>query len=303
VALDDDAIIGNSGWGIRSTRGMINDQGIVYEENGMVNTLGRMRQSWSMTVLVKGLDGGGKMGAEVSVKGANGTTGGPVVTDQEGIVEFEELVAFSIDNDGVMISQGPFEVTVALQEGDGDITKSLNVTLSSNLEVPVTLDLSNLALSNLYVSKDPATAGDEVEVSVIVTNLGGVDPGEFTVTFYDGTRSFKKRKVEGLAQGASQEVSVRWKTDEVAIGYHDIRAVADASDEVAETDETDNEVSTKVEVKENALVIYAIPILLIIGVAGLGGFKLYNWMLLRRLERRQRKGDEEVEFKELDDEE
>ena len=123
---------------------------------------------------------------------------------------------------------------------------------------------------------------------VVVTNLGGTDPGEFSLVFYDGSRVIKKKKVDGIEPGASKEVAIKWGTDKVSPGEHKIRAVVDPGNEVPETNETNNEQSIEAEVKESIILTYAIPILLIIGIAGLGGFKLYHYVLLKRLEKKQR---------------
>jgi subtilase family serine protease len=182
----------------------------------------------------------------------------------------------------------PYTVEVTLKGADWAVSKSVNTSLSANLKLPVTIDLADLALSNLYVSKDSFTAGEDVEASVIVTNLGGTDPGEFSVVFYDGSRVIKKKKVDGVDPGASKEIAVKWRTDKVSPGKHKVRAVVDPGNQVPETNETNNEQSIEVEVKESIILTYAIPILLIIGIAGLGGFKLYNYVLLKRLEKKQR---------------
>ena len=78
----------------------------------------------------------------------------------------------------------------------------------------------------------------------------------------------------------------KWGTGEVSLGKHTIRVLVDPEDKVAESNETNNEASVDVTVREHPLRTYAIPILLVIAVLGFAVYKLYYRWALWRLKRK-----------------
>lgn len=298
VSFNGDTIIGNSGWGVTSQRGAMTLKGVVFEQGGRTNSLGRTSQAWGLTVGVEDIDGNPKVDAEVKVTSKNGVDHGPILTDGMGLAYFENLVASQLWNNGSTWNENPYTIRVDVKEDGQTLTSFLEMNLTDNSDVKVLVDFADLALSNLYVAEERVTKGDEVEVSVMVSNIGGKDSGGFSVTFFDGAKAIGTKRMDALVKGTSQEVTMKWRTSDAASGKHTIRAVVDLKDEVLERDESNNELSVKAEVEESAILVYAIPILIVVGVVGLLGFKVYTWVLMKRLEKKQKekKEEETVDF-------
>jgi hypothetical protein len=102
---------------------------------------------------------------------------------------------------------------------------------------------------DLTVSISPVTAvlGQAVNVSVTVSNVGDADAGAFKVAFYVNEKLLEKKTVDGLAAGASKELTFSWTPP--AAGTYTLKAEADSDREVAESNEDNNMDSTTVTVK------------------------------------------------------
>lgn len=114
-------------------------------------------------------------------------------------------------------------------EGDTDIT--------------VTAIVRDVAAVSQVPSSATVTRGETVAVDVIVQNRG-TQPETFDVTCYysDGITDTQigTLRVYTLSAGGSTTLTFAWDTTGIAPGSYDVKAQADSSSEIAETDETNN---------------------------------------------------------------
>lgn len=308
VSLNGDTIVGNAGWGVISNGGTVVMEGVTFDEGANPNALGRSSRSWALTVTVAGPNEQAVKDAEVTITSRTGVVHGPVLTDQDGDVFFDRVIEQRIWNNGTMGAENPYVVHVEMKVDGTTLEKDMEMNITDDRELKMELEQGDLAVSNFHVSDSSFVKGDDVEVSAIVSNIGGVDVGGFAVTFYDGSKVIRTKRYDGLDAGMSMDVAARWDTGDLAIGKHSVRVVVDPVNELAEKDETNNELKEKAIVEDSPLMSYAIPILIVVGVLGLVGFKLYSWALVRRLERKQkdrkkrRKGEDTVEFTAIEEE-
>lgn len=169
---------------------------------------------------------------------------------------------------------------------------ALAVPWHEDLAEAQTQPKADLTAFDIQTSAKEVWRGDTIEISSLVSNRGNATARNVTVIFYDGSRKIAERTVVELGPGVNQEVVAKWTTGEAALGRHTIRVMVDPKDAIDEGNETNNEASTKVTVKENPLMTYAIPLLLLVAIVGILGYKGYTWAVLRRIrnEQRMRKG-------------
>jgi hypothetical protein len=156
-------------------------------------------------------------------------------------------------------------------------------------QAPPTADLTAF---DIQTSAKDVWRGNTIEISSLVSNRGNATARNVTVIFYDGSRKIAERNVAELEPGANQEVVAMWATGKAALGRHTIRVMVDPKDAIIEGNETNNEASTKVTIEENPLMTYSIPLLLLVAIVGILGYKAYTWAVLRRIrnEQKLRKG-------------
>ena len=120
-------------------------------------------------------------------------------------------------------------------------------TLDFVVEESVLPDLS-VPAGGLSIAGTP-TAGQLLTASVQVDNAGAAEAPGFTVRLYDGEpavgqmvgRVLGEATAPGLAPGDSTTVEIPWDTLGAVPGTHELHAVADDDDLVAETEEDNNE--------------------------------------------------------------
>ena len=147
---------------------------------------------------------------------------------------------------------------------------------------------SDLTVFDVQASVKETWQGQDVEISALISNKGTAAAKDVSVAFYDGSKKMAERTIAELGPGANQEVVVKWSTGDAALGRHTIRVMVDPTGTVAESNETNNEASTRVTVNQNPLMTYSIPLLVLVAVIGIVGYKAYTWMVLRRLRYKQR---------------
>jgi parallel beta-helix repeat protein len=295
LVLRNNTIIDNSGWGVNSVGGEPDRGNNRFVDGNSSNSLGRVLQAWHLEVKVNGIDGSPWGGAEVFAKGSGGKKSGPLLTNDTGRVTFSNLIDYEVGNDGVNRTVNPYEITATLAPEDGGTSRSSTVVMNRNAELSLTIDPANLVISDIHTSRKNVRQGEEVVLSAVISNIGGTDANDVTVTFYDGSHVIKNRVLASVPQGGTQEVSVAWNTDDEDVGKHTIRIVVDPEDRIPETDEIDNEASVTVEVSETLRMAYAIPILLLIAILGLMAFKLRNYILLKRLQLKKEREEDAFE--------
>lgn len=197
-------------------------------------------------------------GAQVTVTVKPSGTPAAVTTDASGI--------FSANLTAPKTS-GRYEVeaSASYQTIKGDDMKTLSVILP------------DLVISALTFSKDKPVEGDNVKVTATVKNNGTDSVESFMVAFYYGGTKFATEKAGPLPPGNQTEVIVDWKAVK---GTHEMKAVADPDNKVAEANEEDNALTVPLTVKEkpggvdsaNLILIVAVVVVAAAVVAGI-------WML------------------------
>jgi len=111
------------------------------------------------------------------------------------------------------------------------------------------------------ISQTPSTTiasqGDTVTIYVTVKNLGNLSES-FDVTCYYNATPIGTIHVNNLAQGDQTTIQFPWDTTSVSPGTYSISAKADSSDEIQETDESNNLCTSPATVK---IVIHDIAII------------------------------------------
>lgn len=87
--------------------------------------------------------------------------------------------------------------------------------------------------------------GEEVEVVVVVRNLGNQDAKRVPVFFYDNLRVFATEEID-LEPGGQRRLSARWRA---TTGHHAVSAVLDPAHHFKEMSRERAEVSTTVSVR------------------------------------------------------
>ena len=99
---------------------------------------------------------------------------------------------------------------------------------------------------------------EDVRIDAIIRNLGETDANNFTVKFCDGDYVIETRTVS-LGGGERREISTIWNA---TAGDHTIEVVVDSEHVIAESDETNNEMSKAVHIntREDLSVEIGVPV-------------------------------------------
>ncbi|HET9376453.1 MAG TPA: CARDB domain-containing protein [Chthoniobacterales bacterium] len=129
----------------------------------------------------------------------------------------------------------------------GTYAASLTVTDSRGAEsqnaavVEITVNAPDLIASRLTASNNQAPQGAKIPITATISNIGQVNAGASKTGFLlDGSKSIGL--VDTPPVGAQQSVTatLNWNTAGVPKGNHTIQAIADATQVVTESDETNN---------------------------------------------------------------
>jgi hypothetical protein len=294
LTLEENFIKSNSGWGIYSTGGEpdLVSNGIAGEGE---NLLGRIFLARHLSVKVSSKDGSPKVGAMVIVESQTDYQAGNLLTNETGSVYFNTVVVRRLMNDGQDIVDDEYSVTVTLSDQDGGVSQTKTVTMDQNRFLSFSMDPADLVISDLQISDREVNEGDKVDISAVLSNTGGSEARDITLTFYDGSKVIKETTIASLKPGASEEVSAKWDTSDESTGKHKIKVIVDPEDDIKEMNETNNDVSGHVEVNLNPIFKYAIPILIALAVLGIGGYNLYYWVVIKRIQSKQRKDEKPKE--------
>jgi subtilase family serine protease len=107
----------------------------------------------------------------------------------------------------------------------------------------------DLVVSALKASNSQPANGTTVKLTATIKNQGAGPAGASKTQFQlDGTTGLGQVNTASLAPGATVQVSVNW-TANVTAGQHAIKAIADKSSLVAESNETNNQKTITVTVQ------------------------------------------------------
>jgi PKD repeat protein len=141
---------------------------------------------------------------------------------------------------------GDYFATLTVKDNSG--TTSSNVA-SVEIRAEAAPDL---IVSALVSSNNKAPQGSKVTLTATIKNQGTADAGPSHTQFLlDGKTQLGLVSTSGLAPGASVQVSVDWFTAGVKKGQHTIKATADKSNEVTESNENNNTKKITVSIQGN----------------------------------------------------
>lgn len=159
-----------------------------------------------------------------------------------------------IDQDiGGVATPGGMEVCPALTTSYLLTANGLGGTVTSTVTVAVITTTPNLTIESITFVPKPPVQGQDTEVRISIRNAGGGDAGPFSWEWQPGTESpIGGRLSDGLkASQTIVEIAV-WRPSEA---YDSLQTVArvDVGNEVAEANESDNELQENTEVTQSAL--------------------------------------------------
>jgi len=158
----------------------------------------------------------------------------------------ELLIVYDSDSDFPAIP-GEYELKVVV-DAEEAVTEQ-NET-NNSLTIGFTIEGAELHPTGLDVSSNDIRQGDSVTVAVDVTNTGERAVDSFTVGYFvDGIRLdtfyFASTLYQRFVTGDTTTARGYIDTTDLAVGEHVLRVVIDADDQIAEVDESNNEISTR----------------------------------------------------------
>jgi PKD repeat protein len=123
-------------------------------------------------------------------------------------------------------------------------------TNTAQVVISVTTKPPDLIVAALTASKNPAHPGDNVTFTAKITNSGQQNAGASRTEFLlDGATALGLINTPALAPGTSATVSATWNTAKAKKGQHTIKATADKTNAVAESNEANNTMTITVSLK------------------------------------------------------
>ncbi len=107
--------------------------------------------------------------------------------------------------------------------------------------------LPDLKVEKIEFSDSDPADGDDINITAVIKNLGDAKAEGIVVGFYLGAELIEEKEIEALDAGATTNVSITWEAKE---GDHKIRVKLDVEKKIEEKDDTNNELSTDISVKE-----------------------------------------------------
>jgi len=129
----------------------------------------------------------------------------------------------------------------------------LGGTVTSTVTVTVSTTTPNLTIESIVFIPDPPVQGRDNEVRITIRNAGGEDAEPFSWEWQPGSETpIRGRLPDGLKAGQSTVETAVWHPGDV---YDSLSTVArvDIGSEVAEIDESDNELRVNIEVTQSSL--------------------------------------------------
>ncbi len=148
-------------------------------------------------------------------------------------------------------ANGAFSVNLTAPDKGGSY--AVETTASSGTQRGTDTDtlvvvVPDLVIIGLSFSPENATEGRAVRILAVVRNEGDDSAELVEVGFYRGDSKLGVRSAGALPPGNQTEVELSWTAER---GAHEIRAVADPNNKVAELDEDNNALSQTLTVKRS----------------------------------------------------
>jgi PKD repeat protein len=144
-------------------------------------------------------------------------------------------------------NSGDYPARLTVQDTAGQVS-----TNPAEVVVTVTSPKPDLIISALTASNNQAPQGSKVTLTATIKNQGNATAGASQTQFLlDGKTQIALVNTASLAPGASVKKSITWFTASVPKGLHTITAIADKSNQVTESDETNNTKSITISIQGN----------------------------------------------------
>ncbi|MCD4844699.1 MAG: right-handed parallel beta-helix repeat-containing protein, partial [Methanosarcinales archaeon] len=147
------------------------------------------------------------------------------------------------DGDG----DGLGDTSYVIPDSLGENHRPLMEPFENYPEVPAAADPD---LTPISIANDSLSAGMPVAITVDVSNIESVDAGSFNVTLKVEETVIDNETVASLGAGSSMPVVFTWTPN--AAGSFNLTAIVDFDDAVAESNETNNELTREVTVEEQS---------------------------------------------------
>ncbi len=128
-------------------------------------------------------------------------------------------------------------------ETNNELSKEISV---KKTEVPEKR-LPDLKVESIEFSDTEPKDGDEIEIKAIIKNFGDAKAEGIIVSFFLGEEIIDTFEIEKLDEGETAEAKISWKAEK---GDYEIRVRVVADEKLEEKDETNNELSKEISVKE-----------------------------------------------------
>jgi len=205
------------------------------------------------------------------------------------------------DNTTNVSGNASFAVVNHTYAAEGRYNVTLNVTdgifwneMVFVMTITPPLIYADLVPSGLSFSDNNPTADlTEVTVKVTIRNAGEKDAANFTVRFKAGDKKIGDVKIKLLRIGQSKTVSVNWKPAKK--GTYTVQVNPDVVPDIPESNETNNIIEKKIEVKENLISYYLLALAGIIVIVAVIAYFVWK--------RRSERGEDEDEEEEDEEEE
>jgi hypothetical protein len=281
-------ISGNSGWGVLSSLSDVQLNDVDWAKPSP-NSLGGF------------LDRDDELDVRVEIPGSDLDPSGFTVrlvpsvgperfgtTDERGIAYFRDVERTVIDGTGEH-SRMPYAVIVSGKVRNMNLSGGIPVLgeeMWSDHGIECQLTLPDIEVRGANARID----GRRMEFSATLFNNWTTELPAFGADLYDGGKRIANQMIGPI--GPCSEKEVRFSIDlPRGEGDHDLRLVLDPSDEIPESDETDNEVSRTVNVRGNPISLWAIPILILAAILGLGFISISRSYRLKKMEMTQRESE------------
>jgi len=127
-----------------------------------------------------------------------------------------------------------------------DVNTNILMMVIRGFYVLPSVPTPDLTIASIDYTPKPVTAGQPVNISVIVSNIGGADAETFKVSVFVNDSEVAVKGVEWLRANESIELVFEWTPP--TPGTYIIKAIADSDNEIVESDEANNEAKITIEV-------------------------------------------------------
>lgn len=125
------------------------------------------------------------------------------------------------------------------------VTDSRGAESQNAAQVIITVNAPDLIASTLKASNNQASQGQKIPLTATITNQGQVNAGASKTGFLmDGSKIIGLVNTPPVSAQQSVTATLNWDTAKVPKGNHTIQAIADATNLVVESDETNNKSGT-----------------------------------------------------------